>query len=444
MSYPVQQSKTSTSFDSTVTAMQVSMPSTVDGNDLLIAIVHVRNAGTWTKPSGWNDISGLSQTGGGSVGKLNGFYKIANGSEGGTAPQWDASIGTTAEWQVIQIRGIDNTAPPEAITTSGDNSNADPISLSPSWGANDALYISVAGHSAISAVAWSSGPLNYFDFQCTGASSGGAAVSLASAWYHSPNASENPGNFTASGSNRYWAAATISVKPLGVPSANFGYSNDPFSGLIENGLAASGYRTWYHTCSGVNRALVVSVGLKQNSAPSGTITSMTYNGVPMMQAAGYDSGDSGVRAETWYLINPPSGTYKVSAYVLNDTIDRKFASCSYTGVFGYNGFNVTGGDFGNPVHYFNPSTTGVKDFILQDAVIQNAIATLYTPTSPGNSLVVEASGETSFGAQFKVVNQQELEFVFMQWEGANDFSTWSSSIVSLSKYPTFSSSFLKL
>lgn len=213
MAYPVKQSSTDTDFGTSVTSMPVNMPATVDSGDLLIALVEVRNAGTWTKPSGWEDIATLSQAGGGSVGKLNGFYKIASGSEDGGTATWTASVGTTAAWQVIRITDWHGTTPPEALTASGDVTAANPPSLTASWGAADNLFIAVAGHTASSTAAWSASPSGYSAITLNGASGGGAAVCVAHGTKDSASATEDPGTFTVSGSNRWWAAATIAVRP---------------------------------------------------------------------------------------------------------------------------------------------------------------------------------------------------------------------------------------
>lgn len=204
---------TATAFATSVTSMPVNMPSSIASGDLLIAFVHVRNAGTWTLPSGWTDISTLSQGGGGTVGKLNGFYKIAAGTESGTTPTWTSSIGTTGEWQTYRVTGWHGTTPPEATTTNGDASAANPPSLTPSWGADDTLWIALAGHSAGSTAAWSAGPSSYSGFQINGASSGGSAVSIASAYRQLNASSEDPGAYTVSGSNRFWSSGTIAIRP---------------------------------------------------------------------------------------------------------------------------------------------------------------------------------------------------------------------------------------
>jgi hypothetical protein len=212
MAFPAYQSATDTDFDTSVTSMAVNMPATVDSGDLLIALVSVRNAGTWTKPTGWSDISTVSQAGGGSVGKLNGFYKIADGTEAGTTPTWTASAGTSAAWVVLRITSWHGTTPPEGGTASGDATNANPPSFDPSgWASEDTLWIAVASNSATTG-GFTAAPTNYTNLHSNGASSGGAEVSVATATRELAATSDDPGTFTPN-SNRFWAAATIAVRP---------------------------------------------------------------------------------------------------------------------------------------------------------------------------------------------------------------------------------------
>lgn len=194
------------------------MPATVDSGDLLLAFVHVRNAGTWTKPSGWSEIpkiggGNLSQAGGGSVGKFDGFYKIADGSEDGTTPTWTASTGTTAVWHSFRVTTWHGTTPPEGTTTSGDATNANPPSASPSWGSDDNLFFAIAGNSATGeTTGFTAAPTNYINLQSNGTSSGGSTVNLASSNRQLAASSDDPGTFTPN-SNRFWAAATVVVRP---------------------------------------------------------------------------------------------------------------------------------------------------------------------------------------------------------------------------------------
>lgn len=213
MAFPTYESVTDTDFATSVTSMAVNRPATVNSGDLLIDLVEARNAGTWTKATGMNDITTLSQAGGGSVGKLNGFYKIADGSEGGTTATYTASTGTTAAWVCIRVSGWHGTTPPEATTSSGDATNANPPSLTPSWGSDDTLWIGVAANSATGeTTGFTAAPSGYSNLHSNGASSGGSTCNVASATKTNAASSEDPGTFTPN-SNRFWAAATIGIRP---------------------------------------------------------------------------------------------------------------------------------------------------------------------------------------------------------------------------------------
>ena len=202
-----------TQFATSVTSMAVNMPATVNSGDRLVTVVSVRNSGTWnTIPTGWSQIK--QQLGGGSASQTTVFEKIAAGTEAGTTPTWIASTGTTAIWQTIRVTGAHASTASEVTSTSGDATAADPPSITPAGGSNDYLIIAVAGHAAASAAAFTAGPSGYTGFQNNGASSGGSAVSVATATKQlTATTTENPGAFTAGGSNRFWAAATIAVYP---------------------------------------------------------------------------------------------------------------------------------------------------------------------------------------------------------------------------------------
>lgn len=206
---------TITKFSTSVTSMAVNLPSNISSGDLLLAFVEVRNSGTWTPPTDWIEFD--AQLGGGSVGELTAFYKIATGSEGSTAT-WTASTGTTAVWQTRRVPSAnwDGTTAPESDTASGDSSSANPPNLTPSWGSADTLWLAVAGHTASSISAFTAPPTNYDDFVNAGASSEGSAVSLATSYREYTGSSEDPSTFTIGGSNRWWASMTVAIRP---PSA---------------------------------------------------------------------------------------------------------------------------------------------------------------------------------------------------------------------------------
>lgn len=229
--YPESQLARETDFATSVTSMAVNMPTAVMAGELLIALVSVRNAGTWnTIPTGWTELD--AQLGGGSVGELTVFYKIADGTENGTTPTWIASTGTSAAWLVLRITDWHGTTPPELAKTSGDATNANPPTVTASWGSDDNLFIAVASNAATTG-GFTAAPTNYTNLQSNGASSGGAEVSVAFAIRKLAAASDDPGTFTPN-SNRFWAAMTIVVRPEGAaaPSSDI----KKMSGVLQASL----------------------------------------------------------------------------------------------------------------------------------------------------------------------------------------------------------------
>src|SRR3972149_7389787 len=168
MAFPIYQSATDTDFATSVTSMAVNMPATVNAGDLLIALVSARNSGSWTTiPTSWNEFD--SQIGGASVGELTLFYKIADGTEDGGTATWVTDTSTTAAWVVLRITSWHGTTPPESDTASGDATNANPPTLSPSWGSADNLFIAVASNSATGeTTGFTAAPTNYSNLVSNG------------------------------------------------------------------------------------------------------------------------------------------------------------------------------------------------------------------------------------------------------------------------------------
>ena len=210
MDFPAITAQVDTDFATSVTSMPVNLPASISSGNLLFAFSEVRNAGTWTVPSGWVELD--SQLGGSSVGELTIFYKIADGAEGATA-SWTASVGTSAVWQSVKVTDWHGTTIPEASKASGDfTTNPNPPSLTPSWGAEDTLWIEVAGNAATADLT-TDASTNYTGYALNTTSGGGAQAQVSSAHRNLNSSSENPDEMTNAGSIRYWASFTIAVRP---------------------------------------------------------------------------------------------------------------------------------------------------------------------------------------------------------------------------------------
>lgn len=217
MAFPSVGSAVDTDFASSVTSMAVNLPASINSGDLILAFVEVRNSGTWTVPTDWVEFD--AQLGGSSVGELTVFYKIADGTEGSTAT-WTASTGTTAAWQTRLVTSWHGTTPPESNTSSGDfSTNPNPPSLTPSWGSDDTLWIEVAGNTATTNLT-TGASTSYSDYSLNTTSSGGSQCNISSAYRQNTTGTEDPDEMANAGSIRYWAAATIAIRPSGGAPSN--------------------------------------------------------------------------------------------------------------------------------------------------------------------------------------------------------------------------------
>ena len=155
-------------------------------------------------------------------------YKFSTGSETGTFTVTTADASTNdSAFFLLSIEGAHATAPPESGGYgSGANANADAGDLAASWGADDTLWIAVAGCGETatggSFTGMASAPASYTDYAETGISAdvvGG--IEGAVAFRQLNAASEDPGTFTNDVSNSRWGACTIAIRPV-PPAEIFG------------------------------------------------------------------------------------------------------------------------------------------------------------------------------------------------------------------------------
>lgn len=214
MAFPSIDNSVFTKFASVVTSMSVTMPANVSAGDRIIALVSTRYAETWTTiPSGFSEIK--AQAGGSAVSQLTVFEKIADGSESSTTKIWGCTTTTTAVWQTILVKGAHASSASEATSNSGDyTTNPNPPSLSPSFGSEDILWLEIACNSASTNLT-TAASTNYSGYLSNNASTGGAQANLASAYRQLNASSEDPDEMPNTGNIRYWAAATLAIRPGG-------------------------------------------------------------------------------------------------------------------------------------------------------------------------------------------------------------------------------------
>lgn len=95
----------------------------------------------------------------------------------------------------------------------------------------------------------------------------------------------------------------------------------------QSGTTTTSFSFSHTVSAGTDKILIVGAEIR-SSADS--FTSVTYNGVALTKISGI-TGASDVRAELWYLINPPVGTFSAT---LNASASRNLAggAMSFTGV----------------------------------------------------------------------------------------------------------------
>jgi hypothetical protein len=154
-------------------------------------------------------------------------YKWSTGSESGTFTVTSSDTSTNDScFFLLSIAGAHASSPPEAGGyATGTSAAADPGSLSPSWGAEDTLWIAVGGSGETSTTGSYTGiasaPTNYTDYADSGISADAVGgVEGAVAFRQLNAASEDVGAFSVDTSNARNAALVIAVRGvlgLGLP-----------------------------------------------------------------------------------------------------------------------------------------------------------------------------------------------------------------------------------
>lgn len=200
------------------------------------------------------------------------------------------------------------------------------------------------------------------------------------------------------------------------------------SRLISTGFASGAVYTWNHSCTGGDRLLVVSVQLWQDVAGAGTVTALTFDGAAMTKREELTTG--AMRAEIWYMLNPPTGLKVISLTVTGDTDDRKFCSAAYSGVSAIDASNNATGGTGDPTVVV---TTVADNCWVQDAVAK--FGTTATTVGAGQAaLMRDVTGATLGAASFEGP-KTPAGAVTMSWTNASA-NDWSAVAMSFSPVAT--------
>jgi len=205
---------TSTS-SSRTTSHTVSLPASIAAGDRLICMSGWNESFGATSPSwpaGWTQKTFQAN---GSSTSLEVRERFADGSEGASITV-TTSASTRAAHVCYRITGAHTTLPIEVGTAAtGSSANPDPPSLTPSWGADDILWIAIA--QTIAGVSYTGDPASYANGLTADATNGSSGSSIRVVRRTLNAANENPGTFTVT--SNPWVAQTIAV-----PSAAAGAS----------------------------------------------------------------------------------------------------------------------------------------------------------------------------------------------------------------------------
>lgn len=191
------------------TSHTVTLPTGIDVGERLIVMFATRENNV-TFPAGWTELYDAGNSG---QSCQAGAYRDCDGTEGASIA---VTTGTSraCAWQVWRLsRGnfIAGVAPEVGTVASGNSANPNPPSETPSWGAQNTLWIATASlkdNPAPSSV--SSWPTNYADNR-TSVTAVANNLEIYAASRTLNASSEDPGTYTMANS-RDWASQTIAVR----------------------------------------------------------------------------------------------------------------------------------------------------------------------------------------------------------------------------------------
>ena len=189
-----------------LTSHDVDMPSG-SGGHILVVTRTARSSGspTTSAPEGWEKITDGSNA----TGELSAFVRQADGSEGGSVT-FSSSLAVSISWVSLRVSGASNSSPAEAAD--GEYNSSDLPSLSPTGG--EAAYRWIAVYSHRRGAVISAAPTEYANL-ITVATGGTTTLhcGLGVADRALTAATEDPGQFTVTGSPAIEYTATIAVRP---------------------------------------------------------------------------------------------------------------------------------------------------------------------------------------------------------------------------------------
>jgi hypothetical protein len=212
MTFPTVQSVTRGNSNTNATSRNVTLPATINANDVLIALFandgdatvtwDNTTAGTWTL---------LFSTASGVAARLTAYWKVADGTEDGAVLSIDTSAIERSAWHIYRISGAQSVEAGTAAT--GTSTAPNSPSLTPSWGSADTTWLTVFASDNQTADP-TDGPTNYTTNDIYDDAPNAAGVGVGSSYRDNAASSEDPAAWTIAASLA-WVANTIAVRPDG-------------------------------------------------------------------------------------------------------------------------------------------------------------------------------------------------------------------------------------
>lgn len=212
MAFPVVASTNHSEEVTDVGTHTVLAASGIQSGDLLLIFIATDGNPTIGGNISTDGYTQLDRAVNGTVGLLETWGKIADGTEGDTS--FTTSVNEESANYFVRITGWagDSLADVEfSADVDGTTSTPDPASLTPSWGALDTLWFAAYGAGAARSAA--SFPTNYGLYQHTVHTTGSAGCGIGVAGRELNATSDNPGTFDVTNGSANWTAITVGVKP---------------------------------------------------------------------------------------------------------------------------------------------------------------------------------------------------------------------------------------
>lgn len=291
MAFPVVEEITYQGFTSASRTHNVNMPATVNAGDLLFVwfvLQQEASTRTITVPGGWTTIHNGRPTSG-IVCCL--AVRAADGSEDGGSYNFSTAASVRAAAYVGRIRqgtwAGDESTDVDGVVAGG-SGDPNPPSVSAGWGADDNLYIALAGGNNNTTATAPSSYGNLQDDSFTASLFYSLTVAVATRELNA--SSDDPGTFNYSSNPSVWSAATIVIKPA--PPAYSG------SGAISADAAVAGSGEKHASGSGAISAFATAAatGAVGGEAKSGS-GAIDADATPAASGTKHGEGSGAVAAD---------------------------------------------------------------------------------------------------------------------------------------------------